>query len=186
MGHIPENFIQDVYENVPKVEDTGLAPTGFYKVSIGSISADPTWTVVNELEFMQSIPNDRIVALQIGREICQIPNLVDFMMLLHEKMADLGVVFITAPYWTSSEWANDFRNVQRITEYTFGLFSHTWCRQKGKRPISMGIDFELLGIGWIFEEGWNCYGDEAKKYAKEHYLNSIREIKLTLKTIKGR
>ena len=178
---IPANFIQQVPNEIPLIIDTGTVPEGFHKVSIGDDILG--WEHLTYWENMEKLNENRVVAINIGKEIASCDNIDGLMTISYSRLTHMGMMFITAPYWTSSDWANDPRNINRINEYMFGYYSNEW--RKSRNMEQTNINFELVGLKWTFYPEWENRSDEAKKWAKEHYLNVIQSLHFVLRAIKA-
>ena len=180
---IPTNFIQPVENNLPLISDTGVVPEGFYKVSIGS-EVGPDWEHLTYWPNLGKFEKNRVVAISVSKEIATFDTLNDFMELAYSRLTHMGMMFVTAPYWSSSDWVNDPRNINRINEYMFGYYSKDWRISRNIEWRGTNIDFELVGLKWTFYPEWEARSDEAKKWAKEHYLNVIQHLHFVLRALK--
>lgn len=187
MGHIPEDFVMSVTE-APEILNTREAPEGYYKLALGDlmgIEPDGTFQCEDDIFDAAKYLDGTVVAITVGHDICRLAlsRMNDFMFACYNALTNLGYLQITAPYYLSHGWARDPRNILRITHETMGYYYPEWCKIARVKPFAP-VNFEIIGLNWVFESDWETRADGAKKFAMTHEYNVIKEIVITLKAIK--
>lgn len=111
-------------------------------------------------------------------------NLKRFMENVWKILVPGGTMKIVAPYWSHIGADQDFTHVRRINEMTFKYFNKPTLNAMNIGHYSVECDFDIVLTRFIFEPEWTDRSEEAREWARIHYLNVVREIEVYLKAVK--
>lgn len=107
-------------------------------------------------------------------------GLVRFMEEAYRCLRDHGIIRIVAPHYASIEAWQDPTHYRAITEKTFLYFDRRIT--KGALDHYTGnCDFEQISRTFVMGPEWEGKSDDARTFARNHYINTIKEIQVVLK-----
>lgn len=139
---------------------------------------------INLEEFPWPWQTSSVAEINCSHYIEHTPNLDLFMKECHRILQPLGVVTVTAPYWSSIRAWQDPTHKRAITENTLRYYSKEW-REKAKVDHYLPeVDFEIVNTIFIFAQEYASRAEDAKMYALKHYINAVEDIVVVLRAKK--
>ena len=155
------------------------------KLLLASTEIREGWT--NYLEIHNDnwpVSHNFVGEMEIGPAICQFGFYLGRIMTnAWNSLKDGGIFRISAPYYTSSLYTRNPKNILPITEDTFGFYSVPWC-YANKEALQGKCDFDILSVVFDYEGDYQDKSEAAKSYARRHYNNVVKGIKIVLKAVK--
>ncbi|HDK42881.1 MAG TPA: methyltransferase domain-containing protein [Candidatus Pacearchaeota archaeon] len=111
-------------------------------------------------------------------------NIVRFMEECYRILTDKGIFHILAPYYSSIRAWQDPTHVREISESTFLYFNKHWININGLNHYNINCDFGIQNIKYIYSSEWDTRSEEAKEWARQHYINVVLDINVILKCVK--
>lgn len=170
-------------------------PPGFYKLHLYSTKKMRGYTNMNPRRISEDdivhpietypwpFADNSVMSIVIGPEICQLFNLGDFIHECYRVLVHDGYFVCQAPYYKHTNYYANGRNINPITEDTFGYYSIPWMEANGVAG-SINCDFEPVNVTFFYNDEWELRAENAKEFARRHYWNVVEVIRVTLSAFK--
>lgn len=111
-------------------------------------------------------------------------NLKRFMEEVWRMLVPLGLVTFVAPYYSSIRAWQDYTHVRPVSEHTFLYFNKEWMDANKLQHYGVRCDFDILRTKYIYAPDWEVRADQAREWAREHYINVVQDIEVQLRVRK--
>lgn len=111
-------------------------------------------------------------------------DLLKFMDEIWRIADDGAKITIVSPYYSSIRAWQDPTHTRAISENTFMYFQKAWRKQNGLDHYPVKCDFEPEKMMVFFNPPWDKKSEEAREFAKQHYLNVVSDIMVELRAVK--
>lgn len=129
------------------------------------------------------LEDNSVYEIKCSHYVEHVGDLDRFMQEVYRVLMIRGTAMITAPYQFSLGAWQDPSHVRAINENTFCYYSQPTSEKLAGRYKSLGVNFELVNIRYLFSPEWEPRAEEAKKWALKHYNNVVSEIMVTLRKL---
>lgn len=149
------------------------------------ISENTQADIVLDLEeFKWPWPDDSVYEIRCSHFVEHVKELGLFMDNCYRILQPGGILHIFAPYWSHVRAWQDFTHVRAISEITFQYFSIPIIKRAGLGHYPIKCDFDIAQTRFIFESEWADRAEDAKEWARKHYLNVVMDIEVILRAVK--
>jgi len=105
-----------------------------------------------------------------------------FMEEVYRCLMDKGTIRICAPYYMSQECWQDPTHTRAITDRTF-LYYNQKVTEGTLDHYMPKCNFEIVSQTKIIDPSFEAKGEQAKRWAIEHYWNVVREVQYVLRKV---
>lgn len=148
------------------------------------------WVTKDDLQdtelsfFVSAFAENSVYEIHACHYIEHVSDLKAFMEEIYRIMIPGGRVIFYAPYYSSMRSIQDYTHKRFISESTFLYFDKKWLEYNGLGHYSIDCNFATLSTKFLFAKKWNTKSDDAKEWARQHFINVVEDIEIVLQTIK--
>lgn len=143
----------------------------------------------NLMEFPWPYDDESVYEFNCEQYVQRIPiqlldgtyGLTRFMNEVWRCLMDKGTIRISASHYMSQESYQDPRNVRHITDNTFSYYNQNAVNELAEYPE--GCNFEIISKIKVVDPSVEAKGEQAKKWAMEHYWNIVRDVQFVLRKV---
>lgn len=143
------------------------------------------WVTKDNLQdYELSFAKNSIFEIHVSHYVEHVSNLKAFMEEIYRIMIPGGRITFYAPYYSSIRAMQDYTHKRFISETTFLYFDKKWLEYNGLGHYSINCNFATLSTKFLFAKKWNTRSNDAKEWARQHFINVVDDIEVVLQTIK--
>lgn len=185
-----DDFVVDKGEKLLKVDlACGQKKKEGYK-GIDQAKIEGVDIVHNLMEFPWPLEDNSVYEFNCSHYVEHIPiQLLDGTYGLNRFMEEVwrclmpkGTISIQAPYYMSQECWQDPTHTRAITDRTF-LYYHQNVTEGMLDHYMPKCNYETVSQTKIIDPALEMKGEQARKWAIEHYWNVVREVQFVLRKI---
>ncbi len=140
--------------------------------------------VVHDLNvYPYPFKDNSVFEIYCGHFIEHVADIKKFMEECYRILNNQAVMLILAPYYSAVGAVQDFTHVRSISEMTFVYFNQEWLRNSKLGHYDVNCNFDVASMRYYFDPEWISRSEQAKEWARKHYINCVKEIEVTLRKI---
>ncbi len=187
-------------EALVKQEDFGVAEAPSYLIKLDlacgnnkkfgfigvDISPDVKPDIVADLNIYPWtwVEDNSVFEIFSSHFIEHVKSIESFMDECWRILVPMGTIHIIAPYYSSIRAWQDPTHVRPISEHTFLYYSKEWRGANKLEHYNIKSNFEKVNERYYYNPDWESRADSAREWARQHYINTVADIEVTLKAIK--
>jgi hypothetical protein len=105
-----------------------------------------------------------------------------FMEEVWRCLMDKGTISIQAPFYMSQECWQDPTHCRAITDRTFLYYNQTVTEGSLDHYMPQ-CNFEIISQTKVIDPSFEAKGEQARRWAIEHYWNVVREVQYVLRKV---
>ncbi len=130
------------------------------------------------------VKDNEVFQIHASHYVEHVLDIKSFMEECHRILVPMGTIHIICPYYSSLRASQDYTHVRLISENTFIYFNQKWMKENKLEHYGVKCDFEVVSQRYYYNPEWESRADVAREWARQHYINVVADIEVTLRAIK--
>lgn len=130
------------------------------------------------------IPDSSVDMLYSSHFVEHVPDWDAFFTEAYRVLKPGGIFIATTPYYSSVRATQDPDHKQFVSEERYCYLNAAARQQMGVGHYSADVDFEIEGFLLDWHRDFKHVSEEAREYAKRHYINAVNDIVAILRAKK--